>query len=464
MVHNNLRKIEDKNDYGKIDRKESSYHVPFTASDDFNSMRIGEKNYNQNSLKSQSDRTNTKGLVQSRSDRFDKRDREDRENRLLKSNVKWLDAKNEKENIKPWFRKITKNREKIEDEKLNEIANQPTNFKPKGESSPRSDEFEQNEWEKSLEGKTKEERDIFLWEKFKAERAEMIEHNVVHKSSFLEFGAENISRDVNNCQKDLSFVYPDDYIKDAEYTKSGIAKILWRTGRDCNIPPHWIEGFCSGYLLKGWKLVYMTDEDNYQFVLRHYPELLPLYSNFKFNIQRVDLVRILYLHKFSGLYSDLDNVFLTDFSYFFEEMKADAFLVRSANIHSTITNSFMASPKGSPFWIEVINAIAEKKKPWYAVGRHLEVLYTTGPSLLTQVVRNTNSVVALLPGNYFQACNVCQVNCKSSVETGQYMRQVSGSSWLTWQGKFNLCVMCSWPQMIIIVILLVVLIYFTFFI
>lgn len=313
----------------------------------------------------------------------------------------------------------------------------------------------------------------FTWENFKSERDKLFENNHVHPHSFMEFGAENVSRDdpisqyrrETICQNEnLTFVYPDHLLKDVEVTKSGIPKILWRTYKNTNMPEKWKEGFESGDMLKGWKLIFMTDEDNYEFVKRHYPDLLYKYESFQYNIQRVDLIRILYLHKFGGLYSDLDKVFLTDFTYFFDENMSDVFLVRSPNLHSTYTNSFMASKPKSEFWIELINAILEDKLPFYAYGRHLKVMNSTGPSILTRVAQNTNSVITLLPGKYFESCSVCSYPCKASIENGQYVKQIEGSSWITLDTKFYLCLLCSWPQMILIFLFIIVMIYCTFFI
>lgn len=303
------------------------------------------------------------------------------------------------------------------------------------------------------------------WNNFVSKREKLFENNTIHQSSFMEFGAQNISREQQRYRpENLTFVYPDDLLEDVEMTKSGIPKILWRTYKSTKLPERWVEGFESGFLLKGWKMIFMTDEDNYEFVKRHYPDLLYTYENFEYNIQRVDLIRILYLHKFGGLYSDLDKVFLTDFSSFFDQNVSDVFLVRSPNIHSVYTNSFMASKPNSEFWIELINAILEKKLPFYAFGRHLKVMNSTGPSILTRVARNTNSVIGLLPSNSFERCSYCVKDCPSSIERGQYVKQIKGSSWITIDSLVYLTFLCSWPQMLILILFVVSIIYITFLI
>jgi mannosyltransferase OCH1-like enzyme len=55
-----------------------------------------------------------------------------------------------------------------------------------------------------------------------------------------------------------------------------------------------------------WDYKFWTDEDNLTFVRDHYPWFLSTYESFPYNIQRVDVARILYLHVYGGIYADLD--------------------------------------------------------------------------------------------------------------------------------------------------------------
>ncbi len=53
--------------------------------------------------------------------------------------------------------------------------------------------------------------------------------------------------------------------------------------------------------------VLWTDEDNRAFMRRFYPEFEATYwSPLLTNVQRADLARVLYLHRYGGLYADLD--------------------------------------------------------------------------------------------------------------------------------------------------------------
>lgn len=48
------------------------------------------------------------------------------------------------------------------------------------------------------------------------------------------------------------------------------------------------------------------DDDIRSFMESYYPQLLPLFNNFLHNVERADMWRYLVLHKFGGVYADLD--------------------------------------------------------------------------------------------------------------------------------------------------------------
>lgn len=49
-----------------------------------------------------------------------------------------------------------------------------------------------------------------------------------------------------------------------------------------------------------------TDELALDFIKTHYPWFLPTYLGYKFDIQRADVIRYFVLHKYGGIYMDLD--------------------------------------------------------------------------------------------------------------------------------------------------------------
>lgn len=81
--------------------------------------------------------------------------------------------------------------------------------------------------------------------------------------------------------------------------------LTWKTE---TVPEKWIDGFTAWkdlpqhqFTVRLW-----TDQDIMNLVQEHYSEYLDTYNNLQYNIQRVDMGRTFILHKYGGIYSDLD--------------------------------------------------------------------------------------------------------------------------------------------------------------
>lgn len=84
-------------------------------------------------------------------------------------------------------------------------------------------------------------------------------------------------------------------------------KIIHQTWKSTEIPPRW-QRFRDAWkkFHPGWEFRLWTDEDNRRLVERDYTAFLQLYDSYAYPVQKADFARILYLHKFGGVYADLD--------------------------------------------------------------------------------------------------------------------------------------------------------------
>ena len=100
-----------------------------------------------------------------------------------------------------------------------------------------------------------------------------------------------------------------------------------------------------------------TDEENRELIVNHYPWFLKKYDSFPRNIMRIDSARIFYLHKYGGVYSDLDVLCLKPM-----DDGHDLVLGRMGDdlefTHS-IPNAWFASKPGHSFWMWYANLILE---------------------------------------------------------------------------------------------------------
>ncbi len=181
-----------------------------------------------------------------------------------------------------------------------------------------------------------------------------------------------------------------------------IPKIIHQTWKDNNIPDKWkISENMWKQHHPDWKYILWTDKMIRDYIEIGYPEFLNLFDSYKYNIQRVDMIRYFILKDFGGIYSDLDLYPTENLDKWFED-ENDIYLVFSGNVYGCITNSFMASKKNAPFWDEVLKNL-HNKVPWFCFLKHLEIMYSTGPMFITNIAKKYNKVIGILPRVCFMA-------------------------------------------------------------
>lgn len=163
-----------------------------------------------------------------------------------------------------------------------------------------------------------------------------------------------------------------------------------------------------------WEYMLWTDEDNRALIEEHYSWFLPHYDSLPTKIQKVDAVRYFILHRFGGLYVDLDFECLRNFDelmqnfecFMGEEPKSHALKVYNRNpaAHggsSVICNALMASTVEHPLWPLVWSEMMIRlSNPKY----FKDVLHTTGPAMLDDCVRKVykgKSEIVIWPPDMF---------------------------------------------------------------
>ena len=239
-------------------------------------------------------------------------------------------------------------------------------------------------------------------------------------------------------------------------SKVKIPKLILQTWKDTTIPDKWkVSPKSIKKYMPDWEYVLMTDKDNRKFIKKHFRDFLPYYDNFPYNIQRADAIRYAWLYINGGIYMDLDFEVLHPLDEMFTS-GAEVYLVSSGNIGSYITNSFMASKPGCKLWLEMIEAM---KKPlsWYFLGKHMTVMNSSGPIMLTHVVKKSKVIYSMLPGKLMMPCSACKINCNTK---DAYLKPLEGSSWISYDTKVYNFFMCKWRKILIaigLVLLIVVL-------
>lgn len=205
------------------------------------------------------------------------------------------------------------------------------------------------------------------------------------------------------------------------YTDSGIPKIIHQTWKDNDIPDKWKKSQSEWIRLHpDWLYILWTDEDIRNHISRYHPEFLELHDSYEYPIQRADMIRYFVLYDYGGVYCDLDMYPLRNIENMIKS-PLDHF-VYSANADN-ITNCFMISPGHTELMRKVQDRLLNPKIPFYCIGKHLVVLYTTGPAMLNNLLINDiDDPFIILPRKYFNPYSI--VNDKLIINDEKELKEI----------------------------------------
>jgi mannosyltransferase OCH1-like enzyme len=238
-----------------------------------------------------------------------------------------------------------------------------------------------------------------------------------------------------------------------------IPKIIHQTWKNTEIPDNWKESpkLCKS-LHPDYKYILWTDDDMDTFVKKEYPNFYKVYISYRYDIQRCDAFRYLVLYKYGGIYIDLDIVCKKNLNNF---LHYDFVLSKStSNLETSVTNSFIMIIPEHPFFKYCISQLHNYSNSHSYYGKHLHVMYSTGPSFLQNMINNYGKIsnMYILTKNEFAGdCNTCNKNnCNGSL----YFKHLNGESWFNIDSYFyNFCA-CNYMKIIFVIIMLIILFLF----
>ena len=206
-----------------------------------------------------------------------------------------------------------------------------------------------------------------------------------------------------------------------------IPKIIHQTWKTNKIPDQWKDAVqtCKS-VNTDFKYILWTDKTMDKFVKKYYPYFYKTYNSYKYNIQRCDVFRYLVLYKYGGIYIDMDIICNKKLH---KLLHYDLVLAHSSNIETSFTNAFFMVIPNHPFFKYCIDHLSENINNYQYFGKHLHVMYSTGPSFLTSMINDYGKIkdsYILTKKEYAGNCNVCNENiCKG----GTYFTPIHGNSW-----------------------------------
>lgn len=121
-----------------------------------------------------------------------------------------------------------------------------------------------------------------------------------------------------------------------------------------------------------------------------YSQHLEMYKKYSYAIQRCDVARYFILHRYGGLYADMDYFCNKSWNHVVEKYKNNFYLVETPNTTTYVphvSNSLMyCSKPGHVFWNVLFIELELKQSavPYY-YSRHVSIMFTTGPGILNRV-------------------------------------------------------------------------------
>ena len=210
---------------------------------------------------------------------------------------------------------------------------------------------------------------------------------------------------------------------------------IWFQGE--NLLPENLKQMRNSYKLEmpNWELNLYNSINIENFIRQSYPQYYEQYCGLSQMITKVDLARCLYLHKFGGVYSDLDILCLGNISdllnkindgkiriinYKTEKIEYsqpgqsyDAIFSEEWPFSSrpkyyeykankSISNSIMISKPNLNLWIDYVEFILKMSKNGIETVK--DVFNSSGPMALSQLLENYREQTITLPCFYLQNC------------------------------------------------------------
>lgn len=155
-----------------------------------------------------------------------------------------------------------------------------------------------------------------------------------------------------------------------------------------------------------FEYILWSDEDLRNLIENDYPHLLGYYDSFQYKIVQNDFARFCILHKYGGIYADMDIYCYKNFYEILNEK--EIYIIESwQEWNEKVQNSLMISVPHKNFWIrcceESIKFLESRKETKEQLDNAIEerknyILECCGPRLLTKLIDDS---IGLLPKELF---------------------------------------------------------------
>ncbi|MCB1076738.1 MAG: hypothetical protein KDM64_09835 [Verrucomicrobiae bacterium] len=174
--------------------------------------------------------------------------------------------------------------------------------------------------------------------------------------------------------------------------------------------------------LANWDYRFWTDDDLEELVREAYPQYLEDWAALNQPIKRVDMARYFLLHRFGGIYADLDFIFKQSLDplidgrhrlYFYRSQEA---ITKGWQF---LGNAFMMSAPAEPFWLDLVDF-------QLSLPANTPVLHHTGPRSIgafSEMLEDRSHIRIFGPDEFDNE------KCETGVGASRYGHHVRTATW-----------------------------------
>lgn len=225
---------------------------------------------------------------------------------------------------------------------------------------------------------------------------------------------------------------------------------IWFQGQNVNIKKYKDCQKSCKKIYQNWDYILWDKKKIETMIKRDYPQYWKLYNIYPFMIQKIDIAKIFIMHRYGGVYMDMDMECLKEidtkiinknddivFSKFpaFCDHNNFCFPIVLASMgrlynHPFLSTGFYASKPKHPFWIGLLNCFDKNKenKWYYFNNKPLYTANSTSNGIVSKYIRDEwIGKVKILDPKYLEPCST-RNDC--NITKDAYAKDHLGNSWV----------------------------------
>jgi len=194
----------------------------------------------------------------------------------------------------------------------------------------------------------------------------------------------------------------------------------------------------------------------------YYPQYENMFKKYSYDIQRCDCIRYFILHRYGGLYADMDYYCNRSWSDVVEKYSGNLYFVQTPNRGSErneyVSNSLMYAKPRHKFWSFLFVEMEKYSQSPVYYTRHMDIMFTTGPGILDRVYGKLKQRLNLsfYPAKLFHPKGIGDDIVSLNGNKKVYAIHLGRGSWEKQDSKILLFFFREWKIIVFITIILMI--------